>query len=294
MSDIKYISSRELKKCNNVDPSSKAKAFTDKTFWYYTSMETAVSILTSNNVWVRSINEMNDKSEAELHSTDGSRIHALCFCNSSTEKIPMWYLYSGMLGKGISIGFTPGNLLDLLKSLQTVKGIDKETHNVFCLKKGEDFDLELGWIFYAVPSGRIKYKGKWFQLKDSLLSFTQGNYFVKDYPWEYEKEFRLVFKNKTSFVLDHLEIEILESCKRKLKLCFAPEWEEKDRNSAINHCISEGISKDKISESSLNIKMSLFERNKKDILNYVAEKIKVGKYKEEDLRALEAALKLKR
>ena len=49
---------------------------------------------------------MNDLREADLHGAEKEDIFVQCFCNSDTEKIPMWYLYGGIVGRGASIGFT--------------------------------------------------------------------------------------------------------------------------------------------------------------------------------------------
>ena len=63
---------------------------------------------------------MNDLHEVELHNDEKDNIFVQCFCNSPNEKIPMWYLYGGITGKGASIGFTPGVMQAYIKSINHV------------------------------------------------------------------------------------------------------------------------------------------------------------------------------
>ena len=267
------ITSKELRDKNSVDFYGKAKDFSNSKFWYYTTMATASEILRSHTFWVRSIEKMNDKAEAELHSSVKNVIHALCLCNSDTEKIPMWYLYSGISGKGVSIGFTPGSLLGIIKTIETVRGVTNEGES-YEIKRGQDFDIEVGWIYYRKTESLINYKRKWYQLSDLGNDFGKGNYFIKDYPWEYEKEFRIVFKNKTRFIFEHIEIEIPKESWEKLTVRFAPEWDpaelKKLRNTQPGFM---GLQEDKIKYSSINIKMSLLERNKQEINRFIIDKM---------------------
>lgn len=267
------ITSEELRNKNAVDTNGKVKDFSKSRFWYYTTMTTASYILQSHTFWVRSIEHMNDKAEAELHGSDKNIIHALCFCNSDSEKIPMWYLYSGISGKGVSIGFTPGSLLGIIKTIDTVRGVTNEGES-YEIKRGKDFDVEAGWIYYRKTESLINYKRKWYQLSDLENDFEKGNCFIKDYPWEYEKEFRIIFKNKTRFVFEHIEIEIPKEYWEKLTVRFAPEWDSRELKKLRN--TQPGfmeLQEDKIKYSSINIKMSLLERNKQEINRFIIDKM---------------------
>ena len=42
---------------------------------------------------------------------------------------------------------------------------------------------------------RVNYINKFVNVEEAE-QFFDGNSFIKDYPWEYEKEFRLVFTNR--------------------------------------------------------------------------------------------------
>ena len=137
------ISSEKLKAMNCPYLPEKTKEFSGYTFWHYTSLNTADLILQNKCMHIRNLSVMNDIDEAELHKNDKDFIHCLCWCNSNTEKIPMWYLYSGISGQGVSFGLTPSVMLTFIKSIKTITTPDKHT---LCIDK--DFDLDYGWVFY--------------------------------------------------------------------------------------------------------------------------------------------------
>jgi len=261
------ISAMQLRlKNSNIDLSS-AKNFSSNTFWYYTRSSTANFILQSSSFWARAVSVMNDKHEADTYGDDSNFIHALCFCNSDTEKIPMWYLYAGLTGRGASIGLTPSVMIKFLLSIQTVK-----TPNHEILVQGKDFELEYGWIFYRKPQNNteIFYRQKRYFITDAPSEFDRNNYFIKDYPWEYEKEFRILIKNKTGKEFEHLEIDFPSNLYQKLKIRFAPEISEEEIRKIISE--EEEFKKytfSKILRSDLQISMNLFDRNKKDIIENI-------------------------
>lgn len=137
------ITSQELIECNFIPLDSKAIDFSKESFWYYTRLSVANSILKNKCIYISNLANMNDNDEANLHEKDKDFIHCLCLCNSSTEKIPMWYLYAGISGQGASLQFTPAVLLKLIKSIKEVTTIDRET----TLHINKDFDIDYGWVF---------------------------------------------------------------------------------------------------------------------------------------------------
>ncbi|MBQ7989449.1 MAG: hypothetical protein IJ251_00155, partial [Oscillospiraceae bacterium] len=86
------ITSKDIRSDNNFDLNTTAKHFSSNDFWYYTSAATASLILSNKCFHVSCFNEMNDLNEIRLHEEEKDKIHALCFVNSKSEKIPMWYL----------------------------------------------------------------------------------------------------------------------------------------------------------------------------------------------------------
>lgn len=269
MLDIK-VTADELKSKNGgfyesiCDEGNKMSAneFATTTFWHYTKLDTVDKILEGGELHLSCMSETNDTRERDLHE-DRDMLNIICFCNSDSEKIPMWYLYSGVDGKGAAIGFTPATLMELIRSIKTA-----ETDSGEAWKTGKDFDLMCGWVYYRkreAPS-QVKYKGKWYSVSDSD-EFAKDNYFVKDYPWEYEKEFRIIAINRTEKSASKVRIKIPDSVMKKLKIRLAPETNDK---TAIFE--KEGFKKyldSRIFKSGLRISMGLLQRNCREYEEYM-------------------------
>ena len=272
------IDAKQMKSKNNWGLDTQAKDFSKYDFWHYTSLETADKIIDGLSFHCSNLDQMNDLHEAERHRNYGEFIHALCFCNSNTEKIPMWYLYAGMSGNGASIGITPGEMQKFIKKITTVKGCrdgedGKETQDELLIDR--DFDLEYGWIFYETShaeeatSTKIRYRSEWFRLED-VRSFEKDNYFIKDYPWEYEREFRILFKNKTSIPYKKIIVNFTKEQAKRMKLMLAPELSKdglKTKHPQLYASANEKLKS--IKESELYIKMDLVNRNRKEILENI-------------------------
>lgn len=263
------IKSGDLKEKNNIVLPMRAKDFSDASFWYYTSMDTAIEILKNKKIFISNISMMNDLDEVELHGNDSKYVHCLCLCNSDTEKIPMWYLYAGLTGKGVAIKFTPATLLKLIASIETITTIDGNT----TFERGKDFDIDFGWIFYRKKEyqSSVKHKGTWYSVEDSE-NFTEKNYFVKAYPWEYEREFRIVVHNhaKLKIPYDKLAIDISPVID-KLRLKLGPETSPEEFLKLYGQALGRKELSLSIEESKLGIRMNLFERNLKSLKEYLAD-----------------------
>lgn len=265
---VEFISAKKLLELNQVDLEGKADNLSRYTFWYYTSIETASKILDSCSFYANNLKRMNDKSEERRHKSVDDKVHALCFCNSDTEKIPMWYMYGGITGKGLAIGLTPAVMLEFIKSIDTIQNPEVNGKDKF-LRRGIDFDIQIGRIYYEDSFQRINFRRKWYQIgREDIEKFNKDNYFVKDYPWEYEKEFRIVIKTKKS--CDTVQLFMPEDMIPKLKIRFAPEikranlWEQlKDLAGFRKYYES------KFQYSSLNIEMSLIDRNLDQFCRYI-------------------------
>ena len=254
-----------LKKNKKVLP-DRAKDFSNYTFWYYTSIDTAEKILASKQIYISNLSMMNDMVEASLHEKDKDSVHCLCLCNSNTEKIPMWYLYSGIAGNGVALGFTPFKMKKLIKSIEKISTVDGKS----VLHKDEDFDLHYGWIYYrkAEKPKEIMYKRKWYALEDPQ-EFDKENYFIKSYPWEYEKEFRIVIRNKTEEKQERFALDI-SSVIDDIKIKLAPELNKKEFEKRLPNLngFMQYLS-EKFLHSTLSINMQLFNRNFESFVGYL-------------------------
>lgn len=262
MREKQMITAHDLKRKNTIDFSKSAKEFSSTNFWYYTAMSTVNEILYSESFWVSNIANMNDENEAQFHDKEKDKVFALCFCNSNSEKIPMWYLYSGICGTGMRIGITPANMLKMISSIKHVSPVINNELSENQLEVGKDIEIEYGWVYYKSHSSQIQYRNKWYEVSD-LNSFVKNNFFIKDYPWQYEREFRIVFKNCTNMKFDKLAVSIPHEMIKALKITCAPECQ---------YSCYEGKGFEKyfsslISPSKLKINMDLLKRNKDSIVS---------------------------
>lgn len=265
---------------NNVDITGKANGFSTSSFWHYSTADKLDSILAGDCFWINNLSGMNDKNEEKLHEEDKEKVFALCFCNTNSEKIPMWYLYSGICGDGMRMGLTPSTMLKFLSSIQIVHQVTDEKVDEEEFYIGKDFEMQCGWVYYKKYNGCVNFKKYWYTVSDYSENFESGNYFIKDYPWEYEKEFRIVFINKTDKKINRIAVKIPNDVKMKLKLGFAPEIEEENKNEILSKPGFQKYFLTQVGHSDLNIKMDLLQRNKGVIVKNIDQIIGIGDIKD--------------
>lgn len=260
MKDIKILS-KDLAKEKNFNLNIKAEEISYYNFWHYTSLNSLKSILDSKKIKINNISKMNDLDELKLHNNQKSKIHIFCLCNSNSEKIPLWYLYSGIKGDGISLGITRGEMLKLLRSISYLETKDHKR-----LIKDKDFVLEYGWAYYRKTNDkkRIFYKNNWYLLTDNKPFI---NNFIKNYPWNYEKEFRIIFITKKD--VEELYLDISQFIP-KFKVIIGPEMRnENEKKKIVKFLKDKQISKIKCSE--IDVNMGLLNRNFNNFIDYLFE-----------------------
>ena len=160
-------------------------------------------------------------------------------------------------------------MMEFIKSIKCVYPvINGKPDESVSLKVGTDVEIQYGWIYYQSDNESFYFKNKWYAVTDDAEGFINSNYFIKQYPWHYEREFRIVFINKTdNKTYDRIAVKLDESLIKKLKVILAPEI----KKSEITHSAFEGITLD---ESSLKIKMALLSRNQEEIYTYILDALK--------------------
>lgn len=283
MSDSFKITQSEIRAFNNIELSN-AGQFSNNSFWYYTSADTAQKILSGKCFYASCLKRMNDLGEIKLHDGMKDHVHALCFVNSNSEKIPMWYLYGGITGSGVSLNITPGNMIKFIQSIKTVNPVNDDKKKLII---GKDIEMQYGWIYYRKPNqnkySQVFYKNKWYTVDDTD-GFENNNYFIKDYDWNYEKEFRLVFINKTGTPYEILKISFDDELLKKIKIKLAPEINSEIKDTLLR---SDGVMKwaeANIQKSEIGIEMDLLGRNKESIINFIMSK--TDKLSKEDFNSM--------
>lgn len=246
-------------------------------FWHYTSLNKIDSILQNKSLWLFPMTQSNDLKERNFFKKyykehNNSRIYTFCFCQTSTEKIPMWYLYGGICGNGGSIGITSKTMVKLILSIREngVYGVSKDSAEC-CNMVVNDNNFKCGWVYYSKgdKSGIVKNKGHLYNIEGDINQIEK--YLIKDYPWEYEKEFRLVIISDGNKDYDHFEIKLCDEVYKKIKIKLAPEISQKESNQTVldikKYCETNKI---KIMNSDLKINMDLLHRNKDDIIDNIS------------------------
>ena len=301
-----FCSLAELERINNLymeDINSVGSS--GKRFYYYTQRSTAEKIMSGDpgngigpHFRINSLSAMNDKLECEWHSTEKSHVFALCFSNTNSESIPMWYLYSGISGEGVRIGITPAKMQEFIRDISCVYPIfSGKIDMANPLFIGEDFTLEYGWVYY-LGDKYVSYRNYLYERcpednYDAIQEFINDNYFVKDYEWNYEKEFRIVFRflnsppQKIALFFDK---EKLMKANGGLSAMMAPELKTLEKKVLAKEL---GIPEKKITKSKLKIQMDLIGRNRSSIIECFDEIID-GIDSRTDINKMEQAIYIKK
>lgn len=67
------------------------------------------------SIYLSKFSGMNDGDEEYYHMCENNRTFILSLCHSEANDIPLFYLYSGIDGKGCRLEFTKNKLLQILK-----------------------------------------------------------------------------------------------------------------------------------------------------------------------------------
>lgn len=242
---------------------------TNANFYHYSSLDSVTQILSAEDLcyfFVRPIAEMNDIAEKQFHirhQHNVDSIFVLCFCNSETDNIPMWYLYGGLGGQGAKLGFTADKMEKLIQNITYVEIVENN-----CLS-GEkiyrdQFSLEYGWVFYDKQDCKyVKHKSKKYKIGDPNELFVKDNYFIKDYAWNYEKEFRIVIRILGENVPKRIAIPFSKKTLLSgISITTGPETKESTEIDAQEISKRSGLPVEKIKKSKLKVKMDLLNRNK--------------------------------
>jgi hypothetical protein len=280
------ISAVELLKLNDIDLSAKPHQLRSSGFCHYTSIYSLNKILESGYMYAGNLGEMNDQNEHDRLGEKAKTTNVLCFCQSNSEKIPFWYLYAGIRGDGSRIRITPANMVKFISGIEYINPIVdgvRQENEILRIKK--DFEIEYGWVYYLKQGEtNVKFHQKWYSVGDERDCFTSENYFVKDYPWEYEKEFRIVFRMVCGKQYSKIAVSIA-AISAVAEITIGPECD-----NSVNCLEMNGFRKyftSKLKRSTLNVKMNLLERNRDAVLSSFRDILNgIDKEKLEEIRMI--------
>ena len=267
----KTITFEEAKKLNTVNLKGLAKDFSKQSFWHYTKAQNLPKIFSTEEkgytLLCNSLTHMNDLTERSR--ANAQNVFVSCFCNTESEKIPMWYLYGSLTGNGAAIGFTPSKMLEFLNSINYVYGTRTIDNTTISEKIPiNTLEIKYGWIYYAKyeqDKTKFYYKQKFYEITD-FDKDCNNFYFLKEYAWNYEKEFRIVIIDKENRNFNNILLPIPPNLAKQLKLKVGTTFSYQSYKLPMEES--------KIQRSTLKIEMDLLERFEDEVLNHLKKKPK--------------------
>lgn len=237
-------------------------------FCHYTSMENARKILSSNMFYFSRLDKMNDVMEKELHEDELKKVFVLCFCHSEALSIPMFYMYSGIDGKGCRIQFTDTKIRDII-SHGEVFPVNKRFMKLKQSYNLDAYDIYAGWVNYSSQNNVCCFhKDKPVErFPDFITAFEEmkrqnRQYLVKNPIWKYEKEFRIVIKFHEEIEYEHIALVFpVKESDKGISLYCGPENREKEWKEISEEFKGYGVSNTYYYETA-RINMGLKERYK--------------------------------
>lgn len=178
---------------------------------HYTDLEAINNILESREFFLSDVRGFNDKKDTEQFK---DRLYfSLCFSTGINENLSLWYLYSGIDGKGGCISFKRNRIRQLIENakyeLWKFKGLpNKSNAEKLCdIKIGKNANIVFADMLYyseEIPNKKrkeenmaLKYNTMTnYQIsKDEFQKFKERNRGkLKNLIWYYEKETRLLIE----------------------------------------------------------------------------------------------------
>ncbi len=169
-------------------------------YYHYTKLSTINSILENKELWISSVSGFNDTiDQAQFGENISQKYYAICFSTGVNENLPLWYLYSGVDGRGGRLRLTKSKVKELIEkgTYSLCKRIDGKA--VFVKKLSEkDMSISFKDVIYSRTNDdkiSLKYNTMTnYRLEKSEYEDLRKswNFFIKGLIWYYEKETRLL------------------------------------------------------------------------------------------------------
>lgn len=179
---------------------------------HYTDLDTIDEILKNREFFLSDVRGFNDKKDTEQFKD--KLYFSLCFATGVNENLSLWYLYSGIDGKGGCISFERKRIRHLIENskfeLWKIKilpnGLEK-SNKVVDIENGKNARIEFADMLYCsekfplkkrkVGNMALKYNTmtNYNISKKEFLKFKENNMGkLKSLIWYYEKETRLLIE----------------------------------------------------------------------------------------------------
>ena len=221
-------------------------------YYHYTSLDNANRILESNSFRIFPVVGFNDEEDKKQYVNEQHKVFCLCFSTGVNENLPLWYLYSGISGKGARVGFTSSKIEKLIHdSIYTLHKLtykengraELDENVLLTLKQGVSMEMEFRDMVYSrfddkKNNWQLKYNNMTnYNFKKAEFEKFKNQYrgFNKGLIWFYEKETRLYIKligEATDLVQDStnavtaqyaIKMTFPAEIKKEIEIMLAPE-----------------------------------------------------------------------
>ena len=200
----------KLKTADELQKYFDNRIYGEKEFFHYTTLGAIDKILEKNTIRISSFDRFNDKKDKEQFNSllEQKRHYSLCFSSGKNENLSLWYLYSGVNGKGGRISLKYKRLMKFIKEgefyLTEYDYDNNDSMGVsFPLKNGENMRIVFRDILYSRCVKDREYVDLKYNTMTSygkvsskeLDKYKANNIgFNKNLIWYYEKESRLMIE----------------------------------------------------------------------------------------------------
>lgn len=220
------------------------KEFSHSKYCHYTSLQIIEEILKKKRLFLSCVRGFNDACDKEQfgEKREQKNYYSVCFSTGESENLALWYLYSGINGKGGRIRFTLNKIKKIIEesTFELVK-LGKKTSEPYgkrlLLENGKNMRLRFQDVLYwqeQKNNVRLKYNtmtNNNVSVDDFNIYKEQNKGFLKDTIWYHEKESRLLIElqgNAKDFIDDNYDYVVVMNFPEKfncnwINIEFAPE-----------------------------------------------------------------------
>ena len=227
----------KLKSSDDLNEYFSDKSYHHSNYYHYTNLKGIEGIIGSKCFFVSQVEAFNDTVDTE-HFENQKSSFVLCFATGVHENLPMWYMYSGVDGKGGRLSFTKDSVRKIVEQSEYIL-CEKGSGKRICVLTEDDYEKSFEDVLYYSQENKsknvvLRYNNMMNKFIDTdvFKEYQSAHpYVIKDNVWFYEKETRLVIKLK-KHIIDkmnpkkdyRIEIHFSKIPRLYYKVTLAPEW----------------------------------------------------------------------
>ena len=202
----------KLKSVDDLNEYFSNKSYHHSNYYHYTSLKGIEGIISSKCFFISQVKKFNDLDDADQFE-DINISFALCFTTGVHENLPMWYMYSGIDGRGGRLKFSDTTIQKIVERSKFVlcECSNNRRKVVYNLNES-DFEKTFEDVLYfsiekksndkdSSNSDNCKMTLRYNNMMNHVVDKVTFEMYRKKHPcifknniWYYEKETRLIIK----------------------------------------------------------------------------------------------------